>query len=249
MLNLVYLEDDIAGANVKELISRISEPLFVAVGRATLYKDVQFVQAPLQVGATADMTRRRFHLAFTIAFRAGALLLHHHSGHNLPLDHREALAVALIARVDVRRVIGAGAAAVRADRLPSVLDFHVLAIVEVFKCQLQLHRHGRAGPLRLGPAAATTEEHVKRTAELRLVRLVGTLLAAAIVFTALVVVAKYVVSSRDVFVFLSSILVSRILVRMVLETLLSERSLDLFLVSASLNVQNLVEVSFLLRLN
>lgn len=57
MLNLGHLEDDIAGTNVQELVRRVPEPFLVAVGRAALNEDVEFVQASLQVGAAADMTR------------------------------------------------------------------------------------------------------------------------------------------------------------------------------------------------
>lgn len=149
--------------------------------------------------------------------------------------------------MDVGRVISAGAAAMRTDRVASVFDVHVLAIIEVFERQAQLNCLRRPGPLLLSSAAATAEEHVEWVMEIGLVRLVGTLLAAAIVLTALVVVAEHVVSGRNVFVFLKSIIVAGIFVWVILEALLAEGSLDRFLVSIARDIQNLVEVSFLLR--
>lgn len=150
----LYLEDYFAGANVDELISCVFEALFMAVGRACLDEYVELVEGLLGIVTLAHMACRRLRLALAAASVALCLELLDEAGAESLGFEDDALAVAFRAHLYILRIICASASAMRTQRIPRILDLHLLATVDVLESYLELYVHVWARTLFLVALAA-----------------------------------------------------------------------------------------------
>jgi len=153
--NLLDLENDISGSHVHELVRGIAEALFVAVGSSLLDEHEELVEGLLRFVSPADVASGRLNPALSSALVALSLELLDEAGGELLFLDDHTLTMALGALSNVIWIISSITSAMWANRLPSVLHFHVLAVVQVLERDAELDGH--TGASLLASLATTTK--------------------------------------------------------------------------------------------